>query len=313
MKIIGFDTISDLHIAPVQCIEWAKHMLLNKYECSLPPKISLKMKGDIFVNTMPSCIPEINRHGVKVVSRYPQRMPALVSEILLYDSISGETLAFMDGTWITAMRTGAVAALSAQTFQKSGANQYAFMGLGNTARATLVCLAELFRNKDLYIKVLAYKNQERDFIKRFEMYSNLHFSVCDNTKTLINGSDVVISCITSASGQIATDEEFKPGVTVIPVHTRGFQNCDLFFDKVFADDTDHVKDFKYFKSFKQFDEVSKVLLKKSVGRASEQERILVYNIGISLHDIYFASKIYDLVTNESMQVVLSTNNNKFWL
>ena len=46
-------------------------------------------------------------------------------------------------------------------------------------------------------------------------------------------------------------------------------------DKVFADDTDHVKDFKYFKSFKQFDEVSKVLLKKSVGRASEQERILV--------------------------------------
>ena len=145
------------------------------------------------------------------------------------------------------------------------------------------------------------------------MYSNLHFSVCDNTKTLISGSDVVISCITSASGQIATDEEFKPGVTVIPVHTRGFQNCDLFFDKVFADDTDHVKDFKYFKSFKQFDEVSKVLLKKSVGRASEQERILVYNIGISLHDIYFASKIYDLVTNESMQVVLSTNNNKFWL
>ena len=31
-------------------------------------------------------------------------------------------------------------------------------------------------------------------------------------------------------------------MTVIPVHTRGFQNCDLFFDKVFADDTDHVKD-----------------------------------------------------------------------
>ena len=86
-----------------------------------------------------------------------------------------------------------------------------------------------------------------------------------------------------------------------------------FLIKFFADDTDHVKDFKYFKSFKQFDEVSKVLLKKSVGRASEQERILVYNIGISLHDIYFASKIYDLVTNESMQVVLSTNNNKFWL
>ena len=33
---------------------------------------------------------------------------------------------------------------------------------------------------------------------------------------------------------------------MVPVHTRGFSNCDLFFDKVFADDYGHVKHFKYF-------------------------------------------------------------------
>lgn len=313
MKIIDFNAINNLHISPAQCIEWAKHMLINKYECSLPPKISIKMDGDVFVNTMPSYIPEVNRYGVKIVSRYPQRLPALVSEILLYDATNGEILAFMDGRWITAMRTGAIAALSAQLFQRPEMNRYAFMGLGNTARATLICLAELFKHKDLDIKVLAYKEQEIDFINRFKNYINLHFSICNNTKELINGSDVIISCITSATGQIADDQYFKPGVVVIPIHTRGFQNCDLFFDKIFADDTNHVKDFKYFNSFKKFDEVSNVLLKKAAGRESEQERILIYNIGISLHDIYFASKIYDIVANDLPQVILSTNKDKFWL
>ena len=43
---------------------------------------------------------------------------------------------------------------------------------------------------------------------------------------------------------------YRKGCLVIPVHTRGFQNCDLCFDKVYADDTAHVCGFKYFNEFK---------------------------------------------------------------
>ena len=260
MKIIDFNTISNLNISAIQAIDWVEHILLKKYECELPAKISMKMPEDVFINTMPSSIPEEKRHGVKIVSRYPLRTPSLVSEIILYDSVAGETLALMDGTWITAMRTGAVAALSIKKLQATQAAQYAFMGLGNTARATLICLSEILGNKDLNIKLLAYKKQEKDFITRFKDYPNLHFTVCDNTKDLVFGSDIIVSSITSADGLIAPDEYFKEGCVVIPIHTRGFQNCDLFFDKVFADDTAHVKEFKYFSRFKQFNEFSKVLL-----------------------------------------------------
>lgn len=77
-------------------------------------------------------------------------------------------------------------------------------------------------------------------------------------------------------------------------------NCDLFFDKVYADDTDHVKHFKYFNQFKRFAEVSDVLNGAAEGRQSDSERILVYNIGLSMHDIYFAAKIYQLA--ETMEL-----------
>ena len=87
----------------------------------------------------------------------------------------------------------------------------------------------------------------------------------------------------------------------------------MFFDKIYADDTDHVSNFKYFNQFKYFNEVSKVLINEDEGRKSDMERILVYNIGISLHDIYFASQIYNLITDNIQNKELFTENKKFWL
>jgi hypothetical protein len=97
-----------------------------------------------------------------------------------------------------------------------------------------------------------------------------------------------------ASGLLVEDESlFKPGVLVVPVHTRGFQNCDTTFDKVFADDTDHVKGFKYFSEFREFHQLEEVLKGDVTGRANDSERILSYNIGLGLHDVLYASRIYD--------------------
>mgnify|MGYP000007915735 FL=1 len=313
MKIIDFDTIKSQGFQPLQCIEWVDYILKHKYDCQLPPKISLHMGNNIFLNTMPSYIPMIHRFGVKLVTRYPERIPSLLSEIMLYDATDGTTLALMDGTWITAMRTGAVAALTIKTLQSSKAKTYAFMGLGNTARSTLLGLTTLLTGQDLYIKLLAYKGQEILFQERFKNNPHLHFNICPDTECLISDSDVVVSCITAADHIIAPDKCFKEGVLVVPVHTRGFQNCDLFFDKVFADDTGHVQDFKYFKQFKQFDEFSRVLLGENPGRENDQERILAYNIGISLHDIYFASQIYDTIVRSVTNLSLESEVQKFWI
>lgn len=312
MKIIDFKTIRDLQISPVQCMEWVKEVFLHKKEDILPPKISLKLDGNIFFNTMPCYIRQQNRFGVKEVSRFPLHTPSLRSELLLYDADSGNLLALMDATWITAMRTGAVAALAALTFQKKETNRYAFMGLGNTARATLLCLYSQKKvGEKLYIDLLQYKSQAENFVQRFADYPDLVFNIKSNTEQLVSQADVIISCVTACDDLIASDSCFREGVLVIPVHTRGFQNCDLFFDKVFADDRGHVEGFKYFERFRYFAEFSDVLTGKAEGRANNRERILSYNIGIALHDIYFAAKLYD-ECNKDEQTLFNITD-KFWI
>ena len=312
MRYIDFKTIKNLNITPDTCVEWVKEALLHKYESVLPAKISVKMPGDIFINTMPAYLPNVQRFGVKVVSRYPERKPSLQSDLLLYDAGSGHLLALMDGLWITTMRTGAMAALSIRHLQKTNAHRYGFIGLGNTARATMLCLLAVLNNAPIEVHLLQYKDQAELFMERFKDYANITFHVCDSCVELIKESDVVVSCVTVANELFAPDEAFQPGVLVVPVHTRGFQNCDLFFDKVFADDRNHVCEFKYFDRFKQFDEFSHVLLGQNKGRESDEERILAYNIGIALHDVAFASKIAEMILNVQPEEK-GMEGRKFWV
>lgn len=297
MKSITNSEIVALNISATKCVDWVREAFVMKSECQLPAKISVHPTGNDFFTTMPCLLPKgYGRFGAKVVSRIVGRVPALKSDMMLFDSNNGELLALVDCDWITAMRTGAVAALAIKTFRNSTAKEYAFIGLGSTARATLTCLLESCKDEQLNIRLFRYKDQAEKIVEEYKDYDNVTFTIVDNTSDLVRGADVVVSCITDASGLLVEDESlFKPGVLVVPVHTRGFQNCDTTFDKVYADDTDHVKGFKYFSEFREFHQIEEVLKGVTPGRESDTERILSYNIGLGLHDVLYASRIYDML------------------
>lgn len=297
MKIITAEEINSLRISPLTCVEWVTDSFKMKYDSQCPAKMSVHPAGNDFITTMPALLPnETQTFGVKVVSRVNGRHPALHSDLLLFDTITGKIKALIDADWITAMRTGAVAALTMKTLRKHGANNISIVGLGSTARTTMQCILETFRDEHLHIRLMKYKDQAERFAAEFEPYTNATFSIVDNVQDFAADAEVIISCITDAQSLlIERDELFAEGVLVIPIHTRGFQNCDLFFDKVFADDTDHVKGFRYFSKFRKFDELSRVLLNQNPGRESDKERILSYNIGLGLHDALYAYRIFNMV------------------
>ena len=314
MKVIGFEDVCRAGIDPVECVRWVEEALRLKTEAVLPAKTSMKPSGydNVFFNCMPCLMPGIERGGVKLVTRYPDRKPALDSEILLYDMADGSCLALMDGDWITTMRTGAVAALSARLYGRSGFSKVGLIGLGNTARATLLCL-DADQDRPLEVGLLAYKDQHEGFRQRFEGHENLDFCVFDTAEELCRWADVTYSCVTAADGDICDVDAFRPGALVVPVHTRGFTQCDLTFDKVFCDDEAHVSGFGYYRQFKdKLAEMADVLEGKSSGRDDDSQRIIAYNIGISLHDIYYASKVYDLVGATCAEARLEKPTEKFW-
>lgn len=313
---IGHNDVMQCGISAKDCVEMVTESFKMKYKAQLPPKISIHPKKDDFVNTMPCLLPpQYGRMAVKIVSRIVGAEPALSSTIQLFDSNTGQLLALLDGDWITAMRTGAVAALSLMTFKTQNASIVSLMGLGNTARATVKCLLSVWHGAPLTLRLLRYKDQAEQFVNQFKEEKGVEFKIVDTMEELVDGTDALISCVTSADGLFVPDESLlKPGFLLVPVHTRGFQNCDLTFDKVFGDDRGHVCGFKYFNQFKCFHEFSEVLLGKAPGRESDTERIICYNIGLGLHDAYFSSVVYDRIDKAHLPaIVIDKPSGKFWV
>lgn len=293
MKIITEKQISELCISTEKCLTWVEEALKIKEQAILPAKISMKPKEEIFCNVMPSILGKTG--GVKIVNRYPNRNPSLDGKMVLFDAETGDFKALMDANFITTMRTAAVAVLSVKLFAKNDFQTVGLIGLGEIGKATLKMLLDTYKDTPLKIKLYNYKNRAPEFIKRFSEFKNAEFVCCDDVCEVVEDTDVILSAPTYVKDDFCEDKSFKKGCLVVPIHTRGFTNCDLFFDKVFGDDYGHVCHFKYFDKFKSFNEMAQVIKGKCAGRENNEERILAYNIGISIHDVYFADKIFNML------------------
>ncbi len=311
MKIITHDMIKGLGIDPNEWYDWADTVLRNKHTYTMPAKTSLHF-GSSYFNTMPSILPSENVMGVKVVNRFLGRIPSLESQLLLYSYDTGENLALMDASLITAMRTGAATVHAMEMFAPKDMYEIGIMGFGNIGIACMEILTAHYAGRELHIKLLRHKDQAEMIRDRYAAFTNIKFTIVDTVKEIICGSDVVISAITYTEELLGEDDWFKEGCLVIPVHLRGFQNCDLFFDKVYGDDRGQVQGFQYFDRFRSFAETAEVLRGEKPGRENEKERIIVYNVGMSLHDVFAASRIYRYFDKEEQTGSIGPKE-RFWL
>ena len=207
MKIITQQQIRALNITPATCVDWIKESFAIKKMSEIPAKISVHPEDGEFFTSMPCLLPspymeginfERRYMGVKEVHRLHNSIPSLGSDMMLYDAQSGDLLALLDTDWITTMRTGAVAAVSSKVLRKSSAKTYGIVGLGNTARATLLCILEQEPERFFSIKLVKYKNQAELFIERFKEYKNVSFEIVESAEAMAGDVDVFISCITNA-------------------------------------------------------------------------------------------------------------------
>lgn len=327
MKIISQKQIRALGISPATCVNWICESFALKHAADLPAKISAHPDDGEFFTSMPCLLPDpkslCSGHkssfkrryfGIKEVHRLKNSVPSLGSDMMLYDAQTGELLALLDTDWITTMRTGAVAAVSSKVLRKSNALTYGIVGLGNTARATLLCILEQEPERHFPVKLVRYKDQAELFIERFKEYKNVSFEIVENAEAMAGDVDVFISCITNAQGLLVPDEKsFEPGVTVIPVHMRGLQNCDTTFDRVFGDDTAHVCGFKLFSQWPDYNEIGEVLSGNDPGRRTDEQRIIDYNYGLALHDVVYAAKIYEMLNSSCQEINIEHETAKFWV
>jgi alanine dehydrogenase len=110
------------------------HEELSSGATSMPPRIAaMTAKG--LLGAMPAYSPSAGL-GCKLVTLFPHNTdrPSHQAAIVLFDPENGSPIALMDGTYITATRTAAAAALAARLLARADARVLAIIGTGVQAR-----------------------------------------------------------------------------------------------------------------------------------------------------------------------------------
>jgi len=118
---------------------------LSAGQATVPVRLSVPLRYDGTVLTMPAGLAGSSSYSVKVVSVAPRNAlagrPVVMGTVLLGDSATGELLALIDGTALTALRTGAAGGVAARELSRPGTCRVALFGAGAQARAQLTALA----------------------------------------------------------------------------------------------------------------------------------------------------------------------------
>lgn len=315
MKFLDFEKVKNLGITAQEMYSWTEKVWKEQDHFVYATKQHIWDGDSSRYIVMPAVYPEGDVAGVKLICRNvddANGLPKRNSNIMVQHISEHGLWGVLDSTYLTTMRTGACAYYNATKFAKSNPETIAVYGLGLAARAFMFFWNQLYQ-KPIIMKVLRYKNQAEDFVEKYKSNPLIRFVICDTIKELFD-SDIIVSCVSFARKEICQDSVYNEGCTVIPVHTSGFQNCDLFFDKVVVDDIGHVEGYRYFKQFqsKMF-RITDAANGKVSFRDNDKQRIVVYNGGLAIFDLYFAMKTLEKVGDNCIDLPMSYPTERFWL
>ena len=163
---------------------------LSAGRTSVPPRIAARTPTGGLLGAMPGFVSGVLE--AKLVSVFPQNhvrgLPSHQGLIALFDENTGAPLAVMDGVAITAIRTGASAALAARWLARPEAATLAILGAGVQGQSHLLAFPRVREFKEIRI---ATRSPER---ARALATQNPLARAVATFEEAVRGADVVCCC-----------------------------------------------------------------------------------------------------------------------
>jgi len=290
----------------------------------MPPRVYLHFDKGVLI-AMPAYMPGLNAAGTKIVTVHPNNkkeygLPAVIARIILNSPENGLPLAIMDGTYITALRTGAAGATGIKYLSREDSKVAGVCGTGVQGRSQVMGLMEVRPNIEK-IKVFDIIPEAMEtFVKEMkEKYPSVEFETVNSAKEAAVDSDIIITCTPSPT-PFLDGAWLKKGAHVSAIGadtgakrelmTSVIERCDKhvvdFIPQAFV-----VGDFKVPKEegvIKEEDiyaELGEIVAGKKKGRESPDEITMFKATGLAIQDVSTASKVYELAKAKNVGTILA--------
>lgn len=267
---------------------------------------------------MPAYIEAMGAIGVKVVSVYPDNpskynLPTTLGVVLLTDTKNGDTLAIMDGAFLTAMRTGAAGGVAAKYLARKSANEAGIIGTGVQGRTQLIAAAKVRTIEKIKAFDISRDRCEL-FCEQLSKEIGVKVIAVHSAEEAVKGSDIVITA-SSSKTPILKGDWLDEGthVNAIGSHspdTRELDTTAIKRAKVVVDSREaalkEAGDLMIpiseglITPSQIYAELGEIVTGRKAARTNEKDITIFKSQGLAIQDISAASKVYELAVKKGV-------------
>ncbi len=167
---------------------------------TLPLRTGLTLSEEAgWMGVMPACLEKTGSLSTKIVTVFEKnlekKLPTIMATVILNSTETGAPLAIMEGSFITAMRTGAASGVATKYLAREDSKTVGVFGAGVQARTQLMAVCAV-RNIE---RAFVYDNfEERANGFATEMSGNLNIPIeTRKPEDVVKESDIIITATTA--------------------------------------------------------------------------------------------------------------------
>ena len=175
---------------------------LSAGKVTAPPRQHISTDKGVTL-LMPAHLPERNEFGIKIVSVYDGNpdldLPRITATVLVLDPGTGLPKAIMDGSSLTAIRTGAGGGVAADLLARQDAKTVGLFGAGVQARAQLQAVMAV-RNIERVNLISRTKTSAQQLATEISAWTDApEVNLVPNPQQVVADADIVLCATTSAT------------------------------------------------------------------------------------------------------------------
>ena len=290
----------------------------------MPARVYLHFDKGVLI-AMPAYMPGLGAAGTKLVTVHPGNkqaygLPAVIARIVLNSPDNGLPLAIMDGTYVTALRTGAAGATGIKYLSRKGSKVVGLCGLGVQGRSQVMGLMEVRPGVEKVKVFDILPEAKAAFVDEMKLtYPGVEWTAVGSAKEATQESDIIITCTPSPEAFI-DGTWLKKGCHVSAIGadtgakrelmTSVIEKCDKlvvdFIPQAFVTGDFRVpKEEGVITEENVYSELGKIVAGKKPGRESPDEITLFKATGLAIQDVGTAYKVYQLAKEKGIGATLT--------
>jgi ornithine cyclodeaminase/alanine dehydrogenase-like protein (mu-crystallin family) len=321
MKILVLDNRQIQELMPMtECIELMADALaaLARGEVYQPLRTIIRPpEASGLLGLMPAYrAGEQGAFGLKAICVFPGN-PAIGKDahqgaVMLFSRETGELLALMNASEITAIRTAAVSAVATRLLAREDAQQLAIIGAGVQARTHLEALGAVRNIK--HARVAARNIEHAQQLVR-EMQPNFSFPIepVGTNEEAVRDSDLIVTA-TSSLESVINKDWISPGahINAIGTHSpnsREIDSATMAAARIFTDRRESALNEAgdYLLAVKEgfvtpesiLAEIGELLIGTKTGRTSPTDITLFKSLGLAIEDVVSADYLYNKAQSQN--------------